>query len=71
MLITSPAVQIALQIKGRGSWQTIGVGSAATPVIAYKIPARYRRTRHVTLRALAHGNGYSSASSAHVKVRTL
>jgi len=69
--VNNPAVQLALQIKGRGSWQTIGVGTAANPVIAYRVPARLRHSRHVTLRALAHGQGYSPTSSAHVKVRTL
>jgi hypothetical protein len=69
--IVDPAVQIELQIKGSGSWQTIGVGTAANPAIAYKIPARLRHNRHVTLRALAHGTGYTPASSAHLKARTL
>lgn len=69
--ITDPAVQIELQIKGRGPWRTIGVGTAANPVIAFKVPARLRHNRHVTLRALAHGSDYASASSAHLKIRTL
>jgi hypothetical protein len=69
--ISSPAVEIELQIKGRGSWQRIGTGTAASPNIAFKIPARYRHTRHLTLRALAHGTGYSPASSAHLKVGAL
>ena len=70
--INNPAVQVELQIKGRGTWQTVGVGSVSNSaaLITFKIPARLRR-QHVTLRALAHGTGYSSASSAHLKGRTL
>lgn len=70
--INDPTVQVTLQVKGRGSWQTIGSAavsnSAAT--VAYTVPARLRH-QHVTLRALAHGSGYASAASAHLKVRTL
>ncbi len=69
--VGDPAVQLELQIKGRGSWQTIGVGTAGSPVTAYRIPARLRHSRHMTLRVIAHGQGYSPASSAHLKVRTL
>jgi hypothetical protein len=69
--INNPAVLIELQIKGRGGWKTIGVGTAASPMISYKIPARLRHNRHITLRALAHGTGYAPASSAHLKVHTL
>jgi hypothetical protein len=69
--VRDPAVRLELQIKGRGAWQTIGVGTAVRPVIAYRVPSRLRHSRHVTLRVLAHGQGYSPASSAHLKIRTL
>jgi hypothetical protein len=70
--INNPAVQVELQIKGRGSWQRIGIGAVgnAAAVIPFKIPTSLRHKR-VTLRALAHGVGYKQASSAHLKVRTL
>jgi hypothetical protein len=70
--ISNPAVQVEVQIKGHGSWQTIGVAAVANSaaVIQFKVPTRLRH-QHVTLRALAHGTGYSPASSSHLKVRTL
>jgi hypothetical protein len=70
--ISDPAVQVQLQIKGRGTWQTIGLASVANSVAAvpFKVPMRLRH-QHVTLRALAHGTGYAPASTSHLKVRTL
>ena len=70
--INDPAVQVEVQIKGHGSWQRIGVGtvSNSAAVIPFKVPA-WLRHRLVTLRALAHGAGYASTSSAHLKARTL
>ncbi len=70
--IEDAAVRVELQIKGRGSWQRLGVGtgSSATVAIRYVVPTRLRH-QHVTLRALAQGTGYAAATSAHVKVRTL
>jgi hypothetical protein len=70
--IDDSAVQVQLQIKGRGGWQTIGFASVANSVAAvrFKVPVRQRR-RHVTLRALARGPDYAPASTAHLKVRTL
>jgi hypothetical protein len=69
--IEDPAVQVDVQVKGRGGWQTIGRGTAASASIAYRIPASLRHVRRVTLRALASGTGYVPASSIHQKVRTL
>lgn len=65
-------VQVEVQIKGRGAWQRLGVGTASNSaaVIPFKLSAQLRHQR-VTLRALARGTGYTSASSSHVKVRTL
>jgi hypothetical protein len=71
--INDPVVQVELQIKGRGAWQRIGLATVANSAaaLAFKVPAGLRHSRQVTLRALAHGTGYASASSAHLKVRTL
>jgi hypothetical protein len=70
--IAGSGVHVTVQIKGPGSWQTIGTaivaGSAA--VVHFTIP-RYERHRLVTLRALADGPEYASASSSRLKVRTL
>jgi hypothetical protein len=70
--INDPAVQVQLQIKGRGSWQTIGHAAVANSeaAVPFKLPRRLRHQR-VTLRALAAGAGYAPASTAHLKVRTL
>jgi hypothetical protein len=69
--INDPAVRVEVQIKGRGSWYTIGVAGVTTSaaVVPFKIPRRLRH-QHVTLRALANGVGYGPASSSHLKVRT-
>lgn len=70
--IDNPALDVELQINARGAWHTIGtavVGSSAAAV-RYTVPGRLRHLR-ATLRALAHGPGYASASSGHLKVRTL
>lgn len=70
--INDSAVQVQLQIKGRGGWQTIGLASVANSVAAirFNVPTRQRH-RYVTLRALARGAGYAPTSTAHLKVRTL
>jgi hypothetical protein len=70
--INDPAVQVKLQIKGRGGWQTIGLAAVANSiaVVQFKVPRRLRHQR-VTLRALAAGTSFAPASTAHLKVRTL
>jgi hypothetical protein len=70
--IANPAVAVEVQIKGQGGWQTIGVASVAGSAAAvhFKVPS-YLRHQRVAMRALAHGSGYASATSAHLKVRTL
>ena len=70
--INDPTVQVELQIKGRGSWQRLGTGTASNSaaVIAFSVPARLRH-QHVTLRALARATGYSPASSLNLRARTL
>jgi hypothetical protein len=70
--ISDPGIQVQLQIKGRGSWQTIGLASVASSVavVRFKVPTRLRH-QHVTLRALAHGTNYAPASTSHFKVRIL
>jgi len=70
--ISDPSVQVVLQIKGHGGWQTIGTAAVANSVavVAFKVPARLRH-QYVTLRALAQGSNYRPASSAHLKVHTL
>ena len=71
-VIDDPAVQVEVQIKGHWGWQAIGLASVAdsAAIVHFKVPSRLRH-QLVTLRALAHGTGYKSASSAHVKVRTV
>jgi hypothetical protein len=71
-VIDDPAVQVEVQIKGHGGWRTIGVASVAdsAAVVRFKVPSQLQHQR-VTLRALAHGTAYKSASSSHIKVRTL
>jgi hypothetical protein len=70
--IESPGVRVAVQIKGPGSWRTIGMASVAggLAVVHFTIPG-YERHRIVTLRALATGPDYTPTSSLHQKVRTL
>lgn len=70
--IENPAVEVELQINARGAWHKIGTASVtdSAAVIAYRVPGRFRHL-HATLRALAHGTGYTPASSPHLKVRTL
>ncbi len=68
--INDPALKVTLQIKGQGSWRTIGIaadGNSAA-MIHYKIP-RKLHGRRLTLRALAQGPEYASAASTHQKVR--
>ncbi len=71
-LINDPAVQVQLQCKGRGGWQTIGRAPVVDSVAAvrFMVPMRQRH-QQVTLRAVARGTGYVPASTAHLKVRTL
>lgn len=70
--INNPAIQVALQVKGPGVWRTIGTASVAngSAIVHYTVPA-FERHRLIALRAVGHGPEYASASSLHVKVRTL
>lgn len=70
--ISGSPVSVELRVKAHGAWQTIGaatvVGTTAT--VHFKIP-RHARHQPAVLRAVAHGVGYKTAASAHVKVRLL
>lgn len=70
--IASSGVHVAVQIKGPGPWQTIGTATVVSgaAVVHFAVPG-YERHRLVTLRAIANGPEYASASSSHLKVRTL
>ncbi len=71
-VVTNPALEVLLQIKGRGAWVTLGHASVAGSVAAvrYSLPRRLRHQR-ATLRAIAQGPGYKPAVSTHAKVHTL
>jgi hypothetical protein len=70
--VNNPALSCALEIKGRGQWITIGrapvVSSLAT--IHFTVPVRLRH-QSVSLRAVATGAGYFTASSDNRRARTL
>jgi hypothetical protein len=70
--LASGGVRVELQIKGPGSWQTIGTASVVDGVasVRFTVPG-YERHRIVTVRAVASGQGYTPASSLHQKARTL
>lgn len=70
--INDPSLQVELQIKGHGGWQTIGVAPVAdsAALVHFKIPSRLRHQR-AALRAIVHGPEYKLTASSHVKVRTL
>lgn len=70
--INNPAVICALEIKGHGQWTTIGTAPVASSLatIHFRVPARLRHQR-VTLRAVATGAGYFTASSNNRRARTL
>jgi hypothetical protein len=70
--VNNPAVSCALEIKGRNHWSTIGRAPVARSLatIHFTVPARLRH-QSVTLRAVATGAGYFTASSNSRRARTL
>jgi hypothetical protein len=71
-VVSSPSLKIALEVRDGGGWATIGAGSVVNSVatIPFKVPRDLRHKR-VTLRAVARGSGYRTASSTDIRVRTL
>jgi hypothetical protein len=68
--ITDPNLQVMLEIKLRGHWHTVGTATPANGVasVPFSLSARLRHL-HVSLRAIARGSAYHSASSAAIRVR--
>jgi hypothetical protein len=68
--ITDPNLQIALEIKSRGHWYTVGNATAVNGIatVPFRLSARLRR-QHISVRAIAYGSAYRSASSAAIRVR--
>lgn len=69
-VITDPGLQVTVQIKRGKSWLSVGSTPVTNSVAAVPIaiPSRYRHQK-VSLRAVAHGSSYHSASTAGVRVR--
>jgi hypothetical protein len=68
--VSNSSVQVELQVSVHGSWRTIGAatveGTLAT--VYYRLPSRLRGQR-IAVRAVAHGPGYATTASSHLKLR--
>ncbi len=69
-VISNPALQVDVQIKRRKAWRKVGTAPVTDSVAAVKlnVPAGYAGQK-VSLRAVAHGNGYINAASRSLQVR--
>lgn len=68
--VSGPGIEVELQMSVNGSWRTIG-DAAVNGTIAsvhYKV-ASHLRGRRVTVRAVAHGSGYSTTASSHLRLQ--
>jgi hypothetical protein len=69
--ISDPSLQVTLQVLAHGHWMTVGRAPAANAVamVHFSIPRSLLRKR-VSLRAMATGDGYQTATSVgiHVKI---
>jgi hypothetical protein len=68
--VSDPALMVALQVRTRSGWTTIGTAAAANSVakVTYRVPRALKLGR-VKLRAVASGTAYLTQTSATVAAR--
>lgn len=70
--VSDSALQVSVQIKGRGPWLTVGKASVLNSVATVHLTIPVRLHRHtVSLRAIAQGSNYATATtvSQHMRIR--